>query len=568
MQNFIDTTSGLLGTLLIIPLIGTGLYLTIRLKLVQMIQFGHSWRVIAGIYDDPNDTGDINHLQALSAALSATIGIGNIAGVATAIHFGGPGALFWMWVTAFVGMATKFSEATLAMFHRKIHKDGSASGGPMYYIEMGLGKSWKPLAVIFAFCAAVSSFGQGNMVQAFTVSDSFYADFSIPKWITGLTMALLVGMVIIGGIKRIGVVASRLVPFMAVVYIVSALVVIGTHASEVPKAFNLIFTSAFSFRAGVGGFAGATFFMALLWGVKRGLFSNESGQGSAPIAHAAAKTEEPVREGTVAMVGPFIDTLLICTLTGLTIITSGAWKTPYPTVIEPSDAMVVVGMTKLNPGGEVDEEDLFTGTRPIVEGKALGIKLIYNDSFLQEPRFNYMEDDSLFVIKEGRLKVNDEGLIEVYPVSRDSTGEIITSNLYSDPYPDLRIEGKGMRNGSLLTAQAFETGLGGKWGSWMVSLGVFLFAISTAISWSYYGDRATVYLFGRQGVKIYRIIYVIVIFIGANLALEAAWGFGDIALSLMAFPNLIALLFLGKKVQVAKEDYFSRKHEPIQKAHF
>lgn len=576
MQALIDSFSVTISSILILPLIGTGIYLTIRLKLVQLIHFEHSWKVIAGIYDDPKDTGDINHLQALSAALSATIGIGNIAGVATAIHFGGPGALFWMWVTAFVGMATKFTEATLAMNFRKIHEDGSASGGPMYYIEKGLGKSWKPMAVVFAFCTIISSFGSGNTVQAFTVGDSFHADFGIPSWVSGFVLASLVAMVILGGIKRIGIVASRLVPFMALVYIVSALWVIGANIDHVPEALRLIFESAFTARAGIGGFAGSTFFMALLWGVKRGLFSNESGQGSAPIAHAAAKTEEPVREGTVAMIGPFIDTLVICTLTGLTIITSGAWNTPYPMEVNPSSVMVVREIspstgrpTELRPGGKVEADELFVGESPIKSGKATGVKFVYNQSFFLEPNFYFADDKGNEApVAYGSIRVDSSGAISVFRAPEPMKGMQVPGSETALLLANTTIHGRGQRNGSLLTAQAFETGLGGKWGSWLVTFGVFLFAISTTISWSYYGDRATVYLFGLKGVRIYRMIYVVIIFIGANLALEAAWGFGDIALSFMAFPNLIALVFLAKRVQIWKEDYFNIEHKPISKAHF
>lgn len=565
MQEIIDLVSGALSSLLIIPLIGTGIYLTIRLKLVQMFHFGHSWKVIAGVYDNPDDEGDINHLQALSAALSATIGIGNIAGVATAIHFGGPGALFWMWVTAALGMATKFGEATLAMVYRKIHKDGSASGGPMYYIEMGLGKGWKWLAVTFAFCTIISSFGSGNTVQSFTVADSFRGDLGIPTWITGLTTATLVGLVVLGGIKRIGSVASKLVPFMAFVYIASAIIVVSSHIAEVPAAFALIFESAFSARAGIGGFAGSTFYMALLWGVKRGLFSNESGQGSAPIAHAAAKTDEPVREGTVAMVGPFIDTLLICTLTGLTIITTGAWHERYPTTMETSDVVVVEKGTSLGFGGTVEEKDLYTGnaywkdTSDLISENDKQLCFIYNQGFVTDPRFLLVhEDNSDQEVDTLLLKIESGGILSIkspYPRSHDFHDELLEHFV---------INGKALRNGSLLTAQAFAMGLGNKWGTYMVAIGVFLFGLSTAISWSYYGDRAVVYLFGHKGVRLYRIIFVVVHFIGANLALETIWGFGDIALAMMAFPNLIALIFLAPKLQKLKEDYFSREHVPFK----
>ncbi|MBZ0265205.1 sodium:alanine symporter family protein [bacterium] len=556
MQEIIDHVSAFISSLLILPLIGTGIYLTIRMKLVQLLHFGHSWKVIAGVYDNPEDEGDINHFQALSAALSATIGIGNIAGVATAIHFGGPGALFWMWVTAFVGMATKFGEASLALLYREIHEDGSASGGPMYYIEMGLGKSWKPLAMIFAFCAIISSFGSGNTVQAFTVADSFRGEFGIPAWLTGIVMSSLIALVILGGIKRIGVVASRLVPFMALVYVVSAVVVLIYNRAEIPAAFNLIFSSAFTAKAGIGGFAGSTFGMALLWGVRRGLFSNESGQGSAPIAHAAAKTDEPVREGTVAMIGPFIDTLVICTLTGLTIITSGAWNTPFPTQLSMEQPTIVHVDTQLEKGGTVADSFVLSGDFEVRDGTLSNARLVFNNGFFLDPKFGlFTEEGVVRPISEAVLKVEGGSIISV--MAPDGS-----------QIENLAIDGKGLRNGSLLTSQAFQRGLGSRWGSLMVTLGVFLFAISTAISWSYYGDRATVYLFGLKGVVYYRIAFVLVNFVGATLALKTVWGFGDIALSFMAFPNLIALIFLAPKLQKAKEEYFSRKHKPYGKAHW
>ncbi len=563
MQAFIDKASHLMGMIIILPLIGTGIYLAIRLKLVQMLQFGHSWKVIAGVYDNPEDEGDINHLQALSAALSATIGIGNIAGVATAIYFGGPGALFWMWVTAFLGMGTKFTEATLAVKYRRIHSDGSSSGGPMYYIEKGLGSGWKPLAVIFAFCTIVSSFGSGNTVQAFTVGDSFFADFGIPQWITGLVLATLVGLVILGGIKRIGLVASRLVPFMATLYIIAALYVIFKNAAEVPAAFVLIFKSAFTPQAGAGGFLGSTFMMALLWGVRRGLFSNESGQGSAPIAHAAAKTDQSVREGTVAMIGPFIDTLVICTMTGLTIITSGVWTKHFPVALDLSDITIVQREARPTPsmeGIQVREDEVAASAVFIEKGRLVEHEALYGQGFLKETVFEVVDENGAWQpVLNAEIKYEAD----------EMTGQT-GYRLYTDdgPADDIRVMGKGLLNGSVLTSKAFESALPGRWGGYIITFGVFLFALSTAISWSYYGDRATIYLFGERGVMIYRTIFVIVIFIGANLKLQAAWGFGDIALSFMAIPNLFALVLLAKKVQKWKEEYFSIDHKPRGKAHW
>jgi AGCS family alanine or glycine:cation symporter len=309
----------------LILLIGTGVYLTLRLRFVQVREMKHSVEVIAGRYDDPNEKGDLSHFQALSSALSATIGIGNIAGVAYGIYFGGPGALFWMWVTASVGMATKGVECYLAHRFRIIHPDGSASGGPMYYITRGMGSKWKWLGVGFAFLAAFASLGSADMVQANTVSQIFEKDLNIPPWATGAFMAFMVAIVIIGGIRRIGQVASRLVPTMCVIYVIGGIIVLVLRADALPHAFELIFTKAFTPQAEIGGFAGTTFLLTLKWGFKRGLFSNEAGQGSAPIAHAAAKTNESVREGIVAQIGPFVDTLLVCSLTGLVILVTDAW---------------------------------------------------------------------------------------------------------------------------------------------------------------------------------------------------------------------------------------------------
>ncbi|BBB33655.1 alanine or glycine:cation symporter, AGCS family [Thermotomaculum hydrothermale] len=437
--------------IMVVLLLGAGVYITLYLGFIQIRKFWHSWEVISGKYDNQEEEGDISHFQALSAALSATVGIGNIAGVATAIHYGGPGALFWMWITAIFGMALKYAECTLSLYYRKVNPDGSVSGGPMYYIERGLGKNFKPLAILFAACTVISSFGSGNAVQAFTVADQFKADFGIPQYVTGIILVLIVGSVILGGIKRIGQVASKLAPFMAILYVLASVTAIVLHIDKVPEMFKLIITSAFNPPAAIGGFAGTTFLYTLIWGVKRGIFSNEAGQGSAPIAHAAAKTKEAAREGTVAMIGPFIDTLVICTMTGLVIIISGAWT-------------------------HID---------------ASGVAL----------------------------------------------------------------------NGSPLTAKAFELSLSsllGNYGRYLVTVSVFLFGISTAISWSYYGDRSIQYLFGDKAILPYRIVFLIMHFVGAIFTLEIVWSFGDLALGLMAIPNLIAVVLLSPKVKEITKDYFSR----------
>ena len=323
--------------LMVIILLGIGTYLTLRLGFVQVTRLRHGAAVASGKYDDPDDEGDVTHFQALTTALSATVGIGNIAGVALAIHWGGPGALFWMWVTAALGMATKYSEVTLAQKYR-VHEHegewaGTVSGGPMYYIERGLGPNWKWMAVLFAVLLGFTAFLTGNGVQANTVADNLETQFSIPTWVSGLVTSGVVAAVILGGITRIGRVTAVLAPLMAVIYVLGALIVIFMNVGEVGPTFALIFREAFNPSAGVAGTGVGAFLVTLMYGVRRGLFSNEAGQGSAPIAHSAAKTDEPVSEGVVALLEPFIDTIIICTMTGLLIIMTGVWHDRFETEI-------------------------------------------------------------------------------------------------------------------------------------------------------------------------------------------------------------------------------------------
>ncbi len=322
---------------MVIILLGIGTYLTLRLGLVQIRQLGHGIAVATGRYDNPEDEGDVTHFQALTTALSATVGIGNIAGVALAIHWGGPGALFWMWVTAALGMATKYSEVTLAQKYRVREHEGewagTVSGGPMYYIERGLGPKWKWMAVFFAFILGITAFLTGNGIQANTVADNLLTEFSIPKTVSGLVTSGIVALVILGGISRIGRVTGVLAPVMAAVYVSGAMIVLILNAGDIFPTFGLIFREAFNPTAGVAGTGVGAFLVTLMWGVRRGLFSNEAGQGSAPIAHSAAKTDEPVSEGVVALLEPFIDTIVICTMTGLLVIMTGVWNDRFETEI-------------------------------------------------------------------------------------------------------------------------------------------------------------------------------------------------------------------------------------------
>jgi AGCS family alanine or glycine:cation symporter len=525
--------------ILVALLLAAGLFVTLRLTFIQVRAFRHGWAVVFGRYDDPSHSGDISHFQALTTALSATVGVGNIAGVATAIHYGGPGALFWMWVTAFFGMTLKYVECTLSMAHRVFDEKGEAAGGPMYYIERGLGRSWKPLAVFFAFCAVICSFGSGNMNQANTVSLSAATALQAPSWLVGAIMATLVGLVIIGGIKRIGAVSSKLAPTMFVLYTLGALFIIARNFGEVPGAFATILSEAFNPTAGVGGTAAGVFATTLVWGIKRGLFSNEAGQGSAPIAHAAAKTDEPVREGVVAMLGPFIDTLVICSLTGLVIVITGAWREHQPTLGALAEVEVHQVATVPVQGDVVAEAPLATGEVRVSSGLLQGAAFSTNDGFVLDA----MVRDADGAAWTGTLAV-EEGAVVDAPADVSWTGAIL-------------------QNSSALTTWAFERQLGA-FGKWVVTLSVFLFALSTTISWSYYGDRCAEYLFGIGAVPIYRWLYVGFVFLGAVLALEVVWAYGDLALGLMAAPNLIAIFALSRRVKRSTDEYFAVDHPYVR----
>ena len=325
-ESFISSINALVwGPPMLVMILGVGLFLSIGLKLMPVLKLRAGFQLMWKGRTGAESEGEIPPFQALMTALSATVGTGNIAGVATAVFLGGPGALFWMWLTALVGMATKYSEAVLAVRFREVDERGAYTGGPMYYIRNGLGKKWAWLGVLFAIFAAVAAFGIGNTVQANSVADVLETNFNLPHWVTGLVLMVLVGLVLIGGIKRIGQVASTLVPFMAIAYILVGLMVLAINAEQIPNAIAMVFTHAFSPVAAEGGFAGAAVWAAVRFGVARGIFSNEAGLGSAPIAHAAAQTKNPINQGMVAMLGTFIDTIIVCSITGLVIISSGAW---------------------------------------------------------------------------------------------------------------------------------------------------------------------------------------------------------------------------------------------------
>ena len=442
ISDFIGQINGIAwGPWMLALILGTGFFLMIGLKLMPLSRLGYGFRMLWSGRKSAGE-GDITPFNALMTSLSATIGTGNIAGVATAIFLGGPGALFWMWCTALVGMATKYAEAVLAVKYREVDEDGNHIGGPMFYIKNGLGSKWVWLGGVFAVFGALAGFGIGNTVQANSVADALNAKFAVPHLATGLVMAVLAALVLIGGIRRIAEVAGKLVPFMAIAYVLAGLVVILMNIGDVPGAIALIVKSAFNPVAATGGFAGAAVWAAIRFGVARGVFSNEAGLGSAPIAHAAAKTDSPVRQGTVAMLGTFIDTIIVCSITGLVIVISGAWT-----------------------GGE---------------------------------------------------------------------------------------------NGAALSAAAFESALPGI-GGYIVTLGLALFAFTTLLGWSFYGEKCVEYLFGVKSITPFRILWIVAVPIGATSDLKFTWLVADTLNALMALPNLIALLLLSPVVFKLTKEYFSDK---------
>ena len=445
-EQIIDSINAVVwGPLMLILLLGTGIFLTIGLRGMTIARIPYAFRQLFKGRKGSGE-GEISPFNALMTALSSTVGTGNIAGVATAIGIGGPGALFWMWCTAVVGMATKYAEAVLAVKFRETDNTGKKVGGPMYYIKNGLGQRWKPLAILFALFGSLAGFGLANTVQSNTVSQVLLNNFAIPTVASGLIMTLLVALVLLGGIKRIANVAGKLVPLMAIIYLLSTLIILAMHITEIPSVLWLIVDSAFNGSAATGGFAGATVMSALRMGVSRGIFSNESGLGSAPIAHAAAETNSPVRQGTIAMLGTFIDTLIICTMTGLVLIVTGLW-------------------------------------------------------------------------------------------SSDLQGAAMTLQVFDNNLP-----------------------LGGS----ILAICIALFAFTTMLGWSYYGERCAQFLFGAKIVIPFRVLWVIGIFVGTQMSLGMVWKMSDALNGLMAIPNLIALLLLSPVVFKLTRQYFAQDSAQAQ----
>jgi AGCS family alanine or glycine:cation symporter len=527
------------STWFVFALLGTGLFFSIYLKFPQIRYFRHAIRIVRGKYDKKTDKGDASHFQALATALSGTVGTGNIAGVALAIHLGGPAALFWMIVTAFFGMTTKFVEVTLSHKYREIAPDGSISGGPMYYMKNRLHMKW--LAGIFAFATIISSFGTGNMPQINSISNSVFSSFGIQPIITGSVLAVILGFVIIGGIKRIVKVTDKLVPGMALIYVIGVLSVIFYNYTNIIPSLELIFGDVINGTAATGGFLGASFAFAFNRGVNRGLFSNEAGQGSAPIAHAAAKAHEPVSEGMVSILEPFIDTVVICTLTGLALVSSGVWNEKHEGNFQFAEMKVLNQTYDENNAkdkealktyilGQDNDIAFFSGELNVVDGK------IQND---------------LSIFQSRSIAEN----VEIFDNGKAYNGKVLVKD-GDVQNTGLEFRGKSLLNSAPLTIVAFNKGFFGNYGEYIVTIGLLLFAFSTAIAWSYYGDRAVTYLFGSKWVMPYRILYVLGFFVASFTDTTIIWTFSGIAIAMMTLPNLFGILMLRKEMKSSVKEYW------------
>lgn len=547
----------------VLLLLGTGIFFTIYLKFPQIRYFKYAIRIVRGKFDKEDDVGDTSHFQALTTALSGTVGTGNIAGVAFAVHLGGPAALFWMLVTAMFGMTTKFVEVTLSHKYREKAQDGSIAGGPMYFmqkrlnIKLSSGKTLKTgywIAAIFALATILSSFGTGSLPQINSISNSLFSTFGVPHMITGLVLAVLLGFVIIGGIKRIAKVTSRLVPAMALIYFIGAVAVILFNYQNIWPSLQAVVGDIFTGSSATGGFLGATIAFAFNRGVNRGLFSNEAGQGSAPIAHAAAKAHEPVSEGLVALLEPFIDTIIICTLTGFVLLSSGVWKDKLDNRFQLAD-LQVINTAKVSDKTEEGKQQLaqhINGEKPL---PLFSGQLTVEDGRVNSPVV-FIHARSLaedVVVKQGAklysgpLKVvNGDVLVKDEQLT---LFERIKSQFSHSGNNKIVIEGKSLIHSAPLTAVAFTKSWFGDFGKYIVSIGLLLFAFSTAISWSYYGDRAVTYLWGSKYVIWYHFIYVIGFFVASFVDTTIIWTLSGITIALMTIPNLFGLLVLHKEMK-------------------
>ena len=545
VNDFLIYIDGFLGSAIWFPtfLLATGIFFTLYLGFPQIRYFRHAIGVTTGKFDKEGAKGDTSHFQALATALSGTVGTGNIGGVALALHLGGPAALFWMWMTAFFGMTSKFVEVTLSHKYRNETADGTMAGGPMYYMEKGLNAKW--LAVVFAVATVLSSFGTGNLPQINSIASGLESTFDLDPLITASVLSVLLALVIIGGITRIAKVAAAIVPTMAMIYLIGAFAVIIPNIGNIIPSFLSIFSNAFSGSAAAGGFLGASFAYAFDRGVNRGLYSNEAGQGSAPIAHAAARTDEPADEGMVSILEPFIDTIVICTITGLVILSSGVWMEKFENEFQRADMSFVTGTYT-----EADADDV-ASLFSYLSGEESDTRSYSGQIELSN---GVPQNNEAFTLIAAR------SLAENTRYSRE--GELITGtlNVVDGQLEDLTVlvTGNSLLHSVPLTTQAFTKGLFGQYGQYIVSIGLMLFAFSTAIAWSYYGDRAMTYLFGTRSVLPYRIVYVLGFFTAALADTTIVWNISLITIVLMTVPNLVGILLMHKEMKSTVAEYWER----------
>ena len=520
-------------------LIGTGIFFTVYLGFPQFRYFSLGWKIVSGKYKQSEGKGETTPFQALTTAMSGAVGTGNIGGVALAIWVGGPAAIFWMWITAIFGMTTKFVEVTLAHKYRTTISDGSISGGPMYYIEQGLNLKW--VAVLFSLLMMVTAIGSGNMPQINNIANVMDTEFNVPKLFTGLFLGVLLWIIIIGGITRIAAVASRIIPIMGLIYFGGALIILIENYQNIIPSFNSIFSQVFTGSAATGGFLGATFAMSLKYGVARGLYSNEAGQGSSPIAHASSKTEKSIEQGIVSILEPFIDTIVVCSVTALVILSSGVWTEKFENDFDRSSMVFIDGSYSENIESELNELARFvqnesstifrfSGEIKVTNGEMIpsGFTLIHKRS-IAENVLIYDDQDLLF---NGTFSVSD-GFLE----------------------DRLRFRGLSLIDSAELTAKAFSQGVLGESGGKLVAIALLLFAFSTAIAWCYYGDRSTAYIFGERGVFWYRNIYVVFFMLAAVIDTEIVWNIAYVSVALVAIPNLIALFVLRKEMYSLSNEF-------------
>ena len=528
-------------------LIGTGIFFTIYLGFPQFKYFNSALKIVSGKTKSTDQDGETTGFQALTTAMSGAVGTGNIGGVALAIWTGGPAAIFWMWITAIFGMTTKYVEVTLGHKYRTKLSDGSISGGPMYYIEQGLNMKW--VAILFAFLMMITAIGSGNMPQINNIALVMNTEFSVPKLFTGLFLGALLWVIIIGGIKRIASVASKIIPIMGLIYFGGALIILAENYQNIIPSFNAIFAQVFTGSAAVGGFLGASFAMSLKYGVARGLYSNEAGQGSSPIAHASSKNKS-IDQGVVSILEPFIDTIVVCSVTALVILSSGVWTQKFDTTFSKTDMVILEGTYS-------DEKN--------IDGDYLYPKQINElNSYVQSLDSGVKEFSGELTVQDGNLITQNITILHSRSIAEDVTiSDQDNSNLFTGILnvdngkiiESVDIQGKSLVSSAELTAKAFSQGIMGQYGGKLVAIALLLFAFSTSITWCYYGDRSTAYIFGEKGVIWYRNFYVLCFVLAAVIDTTIVWNIAYVVVALVSIPNLIAMFVLRKEMKSLSDNF-------------